>query len=71
MGDIAGDSKKQYEIITFGDMCVDLIMSGGDIVPRFGQVEQLVGDYMLEMGGSTCIFALQEKIIGLKVTQGL
>ena len=33
----------EYDIITLGDLCVDLIMSGGDIVPRFGQAEQLVG----------------------------
>ena len=58
--------EKRYDIITFGDMCVDLIMSGGDIVPRFGQVEQLVEDYTLEMGGSTCIFACQAARLGLK-----
>jgi sugar/nucleoside kinase (ribokinase family) len=57
---------KLYDIITFGDMCVDLILRGGDIVPRFGQVEQLVEDYMLEMGGSTCIFACQTARLGLR-----
>jgi sugar/nucleoside kinase (ribokinase family) len=60
--------EKIYEIITFGDPCVDLIMSGGDIVPRFGQVEQLVGDYTLEMGGSTCIFACQAARLGLRTS---
>jgi ribokinase len=59
-------SPKAYDIITFGDMCVDLLVSGGDIVPRFGQVEQLVGDYTLEMGGSTCIFACQAARLGAK-----
>lgn len=54
------------DIITFGDMCVDLIVSGGDVVPRFGQVEQLVGDYTLEMGGSTCIFACQAARLGMR-----
>lgn len=58
--------EKRYDIITFGDMCVDLILSGGDIVPRFGQVEQLVGDYTLEMGGSTCIFACQSARLGMR-----
>jgi sugar/nucleoside kinase (ribokinase family) len=57
---------KAYDIITFGDMCVDLILSGGDIVPRFGQVEQLVDEYTLEMGGSTCIFACQAARLGLR-----
>jgi sugar/nucleoside kinase (ribokinase family) len=58
---------KAYDIITFGDLCVDLIMSGGDIVPRFGQVEQLVDSYDLEMGGSCSIFACQAAKLGLRV----
>jgi sugar/nucleoside kinase (ribokinase family) len=55
-----------YDILTFGDMCVDLILSGDDITPRFGQVEQLVGDYFLEMGGSACLFACQAARLGLR-----
>jgi ribokinase len=58
---------KRYDVITFGDMCVDLIVSGGDIVPRFGQVEQLIGDYTVEMGGSCCLFACQAARLGLRV----
>jgi len=58
---------KQYDILTFGDLCVDLIMTGGDIVPEFGQVEKLVGNYELEMGGSCSIFACQAAKMGLKV----
>jgi sugar/nucleoside kinase (ribokinase family) len=58
---------KQYDIITFGDMCVDLIVSGNDVVPEFGQVEKLVGDYELEMGGSCNIFACQAARLGLRV----
>jgi sugar/nucleoside kinase (ribokinase family) len=58
---------KPYDIITFGDMCVDLIMTGDDVVPQFGQVEKLVGDYELEMGGSCNIFACQAAKLGLKV----
>jgi sugar/nucleoside kinase (ribokinase family) len=58
---------KRYDVLTFGDMCVDLIVSGGDVVPRFGQVEQLVGDYTVEMGGSCCLFACQAAKLGLRV----
>lgn len=58
---------REYDVITLGDMCVDLIVSGGDVVPCFGQVEQLVGDYTLEMGGSCCIFACQAAKLGLRV----
>jgi ribokinase len=61
------DPNKPYDILTFGDLCVDLIMTGGDIVPEFGQVEKLVGDYELEMGGSCSIFACQAAKLGLKV----
>lgn len=56
-----------YDILTFGDLCVDLIVSGGDIVPEFGQVEKLVSEYMLEMGGSCSIFACQAARLGMKV----
>lgn len=58
---------KQYDILTFGDMCVDLIVTGDDVVPQFGQVEKLVGDYELEMGGSCNIFACQSAKLGLRV----
>lgn len=57
----------QYDVITTGDMCVDLIVSGADVRPRFGQVEKLVEDYAVEMGGSCCIFACQAARLGLKV----
>jgi sugar/nucleoside kinase (ribokinase family) len=57
---------RPYDVITFGDMCVDLIVSGDDIVPRFGQVEQLVDDYALEMGGSCALFACQAAKLGLR-----
>lgn len=58
---------KQYDILTVGDMCVDLIVTGDDVVPQFGQFEKLVGDYELEMGGSCNIFACQAAKLGLRV----
>jgi ribokinase len=57
---------EHFDVITFGDMCVDLVVTGDDVTPRFGQVEKLVGDYTLEMGGSCCIFACQAAKLGLK-----
>ena len=60
-------SPPRYDIVTLGDMCVDLIVSGEDVVPRFGQVEKLVDDYALEMGGSCCLFACQAAKLGLRV----
>ncbi len=63
---MAPSPPRQYDVITFGDTCVDLIMTGRDVTPRFGQVEKLVDDYVLEMGGSCCIFACQAAKLGLR-----
>ncbi len=57
-----------HDILTFSDMCVDLVMSGRDVVPEFGQVEKLVDDYLLELGGSSNIFACQAAKLGLTTT---
>ncbi len=60
------NNHKAFDVLTFGDLCVDLIISGEDVTPRFGQVEKLVGDYTLEMGGSCSIFACQAARLGLR-----
>ena len=60
-------SKHKFDVITIGDVCVDMVLTGGDIVPEFGQKEKLIGDYVLEMGGSSLIFACQAAKLGLKV----
>ena len=57
---------RPYDVVTISDSCVDLLLYG-NVVPRFGQVEQLVDDYLLEMGGSCAIFACQAARLGLKV----
>lgn len=59
-------SQKLFDIITFSDMCVDLILSGTDVTPTFGQVEKLIDDYTLELGGSCNIFACQCAKLGLR-----
>jgi sugar/nucleoside kinase (ribokinase family) len=58
--------EKRIDVLTIGDLCVDLIVSGKAIVPEFGQKEKLVEDYALEMGGSCSIFACQTAKLGLK-----
>jgi len=58
---------KKYDIVTFGDLCVDFLMTGEDVTPEFGQVEKIVEDYFLEMGGSCSIFACQAAKLGLRV----
>jgi sugar/nucleoside kinase (ribokinase family) len=57
---------RKYDVITFGDLCVDVIVTGRDVVPEFGQKEKLVDDYAVEMGGSCGIFACQTAKLGLK-----
>ena len=58
--------KKEIDVLVFGDLCVDLILTGNDVTPEFGQKEKLVDGYSLEMGGSCSIFACQTGKLGLK-----
>lgn len=54
---LAGESRA-LDVLCVADTCVDLIVSG-NVCPQFGQVEQLVGSYDLELGGAANIFASQ------------
>lgn len=57
---------KEYDVITFGDTCIDLVLTDRNMMPEFGQKEKLIENYSLEMGGSCCIFASQIAKLGLK-----
>ncbi len=57
----------EFDLLTIGDLCVDLIVDLGETLPSFGQAEQWVPDYFLEMGGSTAICACQAAKLGLRV----
>jgi sugar/nucleoside kinase (ribokinase family) len=59
---------KPFDLLVIGELNIDLILSGGDIKPRFGQAEQLVDDVSLMLGGSTAILACGAAVLGLKVT---
>jgi sugar/nucleoside kinase (ribokinase family) len=48
------------------DQCVDLLVRG-DVRPRWGQAEQIVDGYALEIGGSANLFACQAAKLGLRV----
>ncbi len=50
--------RPNHDVGCVSDMCVDLILRG-NVRPRFRQIEQLIGDYLLEVGGSSNIFASQ------------
>jgi len=51
------------DVLCVSDMCVDLVLAG-NVRPRFGQVEQIIGGYTLELGGSANIFAAQFTKLG-------
>jgi sugar/nucleoside kinase (ribokinase family) len=60
--------KKGIDVLTLGDLCVDLILADNDIIPEFGQKEKIFSDYSIEMGGSCSIFACQTAKLGLNTT---
>ncbi len=53
------------DVLTVADLCVDLVVTG-DVVPRFGQAEQLVDGYEMELGGSATICAAQLANLGAR-----
>jgi len=54
------------DVVTVADMCVDLVLTG-DVRPRFHQIEQIIENYELELGGSANIFASQLAKLGARV----
>ncbi|HHY82255.1 MAG TPA: sugar kinase [Clostridiales bacterium] len=61
---------KKFDIVTALDICVDFLLHLGEVNPEFGQKEQIIRDYGVELGGSCCIFACQAAKLGL-VTKGI
>ncbi|MGQ9908593.1 MAG: carbohydrate kinase family protein [Candidatus Flexifilum sp.] len=55
----------EFDVLVIGDINVDLILTGG-VIPRFGQVEQLLDGALLTVGGSASIFACGAARLGLK-----
>jgi sugar/nucleoside kinase (ribokinase family) len=55
-----------FDILVAGEINPDLILSG-NVVPEFGQVEQLVDSADLTVGSSSAIFACGAARLGLKV----
>lgn len=58
---------RSYDILVIGEANVDLILSGEDVTPNFGQTEKLVDNARLELGGSSAIFACGASRLGLNV----
>jgi len=55
-----------YDLAVVGEINPDLILSG-DVVPRFGQVEQILSGMALTIGSSAVIFACGAARLGLRV----
>lgn len=58
--------RQSFDIVAVGDLNADLILAG-DVTPVFGQVEKVIDDATLTMGGSTSIFACGAARLGLRV----
>jgi sugar/nucleoside kinase (ribokinase family) len=56
------------DLLVVGDLNADLVLRGGDVVPAFGQREQLVDRAELVLGGSGAIAAAGAARLGLDVT---
>lgn len=57
---------RPFDLVVVGDLNADLILSG-DVTPVFGQVEKLLDDASLVIGGSATIFACGAARLGLRV----
>jgi sugar/nucleoside kinase (ribokinase family) len=55
-----------FDVALVADLCADLLFRG-DARPVYGQVEQFVDDYQIELGGSAAIFASQFTRLGGRV----
>jgi ribokinase len=57
---------KEFDILVMSDTIMDLIVHG-NTKPQFQQIEQLVDDYVVELGGSANIFACQFAKLGGRI----
>ncbi len=57
---------RPFDLVVVGDVNADLILRG-DVTPVFGQVEKLLDDAELVIGGSATIFACGAARLGLRV----
>jgi sugar/nucleoside kinase (ribokinase family) len=55
-----------FDLLVVGDCNPDLLLSGGDVVPEFGQREKLVETGALVIGGSAAIAACGAARLGLR-----
>jgi len=56
----------EFDLLVVGDCNPDLVLRGGDVEPAFGQVERVVDDGELTVGGSGAIAACGAARLGLR-----
>lgn len=59
--------ERNFDVLVAGEINPDLILSGGDVTPAFGQVEKMVERADLTVGSSSAIFACGAARLGLRV----
>lgn len=57
----------RFDILVAGEINPDLILTGEDLIPRFGQHELLIDGATLAIGSSSAIFACGAARLGLRV----
>jgi sugar/nucleoside kinase (ribokinase family) len=64
---LSSPSEPDLDLVVVGDCNPDLVISGGDVIPEFGQHEKLVDTMSLLIGGSAAITAVAAARLGLRV----
>jgi sugar/nucleoside kinase (ribokinase family) len=57
----------RYDLVVLGDCNPDVLVTGDDVTPSFGQQEKLVSSISLVIGGSAAITAVAAARLGLSV----
>ena len=60
-------SRPSVDLVVLGDCNPDVLVTGDDVTPSFGQQEKLVGGISLVIGGSAAITAVAAARLGLRV----
>ena len=58
---------RAFDLVVVGDCNPDLVITGSDVTPAFGQAEKLVDNMSLMIGGSAAITAVAAARLGLRV----
>jgi sugar/nucleoside kinase (ribokinase family) len=63
---VAGPADSDFDLLVLGDVNPDLVLTGEDLIPAFGQAEQLLDAASLTIGGSGAILACAAARLGLR-----